>query len=276
MFRPFVPANVKIHTFEYQKMEEIPLEVFDRIRAGFAAQQNDKPLISVNIIAWNEESNILRNLSSLSAIRSLYPVEFIFVDNNSKDKTSEIIRKCGITPVFESKQGYGFARQAAMENSHGKYIITGDADTIYPSAWIDAMLNPILSGKGFATYGTYSFITKKSESRLKYAFYEFFRDMVHALRTINRPELAVGGVNFCFPREEALKIGFIKSDSRMEDGKMAFAISNLGKLKRITGIKARAWTITRSVDQSGSLLVAMLSRIPKQLKWFKLYFFKKK
>jgi glycosyltransferase involved in cell wall biosynthesis len=276
MFRPCVPANVKIHNFEYKKLEEIPLEIFEQIRAGFAAQYCDKPLISVNIIAWNEESNILRNLSSLSALKSLYPVEFIFVDNNSKDKTSEIIRKCGIKPVFESKQGYGFARQAAMENSHGKYIITGDADTIYPSTWIDAMLHPILSGKGFATYGTYSFIPQKSESRLKYAFYEFLRDMVHALRTINRPELAVGGVNFCFPREEALMIGFIKSDSRMEDGKMAFAISNLGKLNRVTGIKARAWTITRSVDQSGSILVAILSRIPKQLKWFKLYFFKKK
>ena len=136
MFRPFVPANVKIHNFEYHKLEEIPEEIFDRIRAGFEARHADKPLISVNIIAWNEESNILRNLSSLSAMKSTYPVEFIYVDNNSTDKTSAIIRKCGITPVFESQQGYGFARQAALENSHGKYIITGDADTIYPPDYI--------------------------------------------------------------------------------------------------------------------------------------------
>ena len=272
MFRPIVPANVKIHSFDYKKLEEIPEVVFDRIRAGFASQHTDKPLISVNIIAWNEESNILRNLSSLSAMKSAYPVEFIFVDNNSKDKTSEIIRKCGITPVFELKQGYGFARQAALENSIGKYIITGDSDTIYPPTWIDTMFNPIHAGKGFATYGTYSFIPNKGDSRLRFAFYELFRDIVHSLRTINRPELAVGGVNFCFPREEALKIGFIKSNSRMEDGQMAFALSKIGKLKRVTKLKAMAWTVTRSVERSGSFFKAITSRIMKELKRFRIYF----
>jgi glycosyltransferase involved in cell wall biosynthesis len=276
MLRPIVPANIKIHSFDFKKMEEIPEEIFEQIKAGFASQKTDKPLISVNIIAWNEEQNILRNLSSLSAMKSAHPIEYVYVDNNSKDKTSEIMRKCGITPVSELKQGYGFARQAAMENSHGKYILTGDADTIYPPTWIDTMLNPILAGKGFACYGTYSFIPNKGESRLRFAFYEFFRDMVHSVRTINRPELAVGGVNFCFPREAALQIGFIKDDSRMEDGKMAFALSKKGKLKRVTSLKAMAWTVTRSVDQSGSMINAMFSRFLKELRRTKLYFFKKK
>jgi glycosyltransferase involved in cell wall biosynthesis len=276
MLRPVVPANIKIHSFEYKNLEEIPEDVFDRISSGFAAQRTEKPLISVNIIAWNEESNILRNLSSLSAMKTSFPVEYIYVDNNSKDKTSEIIRKCGITPVFEIKQGYGFARQAALEKSTGKFIITGDADTIYPPTWIDTMLKPILAEKGFATYGTYSFIPNKGDSRIRFAFYEFFRDIVHSLRTINRPELAVGGVNFCFPREEALKIGFIKSNSRMEDGQMAFALSKIGKLKRVTRLKAMAWTVTRSVERSGSFFNAITSRIIKELKRFRIYFNKNK
>lgn len=276
MLRPVIPTNIKIHSFDYKKMEEIPEEIFERIKTGFESQKTDRPLISVNIIAWNEEQNILRNLSSLSAMKSIHPIEYVYVDNNSKDKTSEIIRKCGITPVFELKQGYGFARQAAMENSHGKYIITGDADTIYPPTWIDAMLKPILSGKGFATYGTYSFIPNKGDSRLRFAFYEFFRDIVHSLRTINRPELAVGGVNFCFPREDALKIGFIKSDSRMEDGQMAYALTKIGKLKRVTKLKAMAWTVTRSVERSGSFFNAITTRILKELKRLNVYFKKNK
>jgi len=272
MFRPIVPANVKKHRFDFKKMEEIPEEIFERIRAGFAALKTDQPLISVNIIAWNEEQNILRNLSSLSAMKSKYPIEFVYVDNNSKDNTSEIIRRCGITPVFETKQGYGFARQAALENSHGKYIITGDADTIYPPTWIDTMLTPVLEGKGFATYGTYSFIPEKGKSRLRFAFYELFRDIIHGARSRKRPELVVGGVNFCFLREAALKIGFIKSDSRMEDGQMAWALSKNGNLKRITGLKAMAWTVTRSVDKSGSFFQAITSRIVKELKRISIYF----
>jgi glycosyltransferase involved in cell wall biosynthesis len=274
MFRPTVPANIRIHQIDHEQPEDIPEGIFERIRAGFAAQKSDTPLVSVNIIAWNEESNILRNLSSLSAMKSDYAVEYVYVDNNSKDKTSEIIRRCGITPVFELKQGYGFARQAALENSHGTYILTGDSDTIYPPTWVDSMLKPILAGKSIACSGTYSFIPGIGQSRLRYAFYEFFRDIIHSLRTINRPYLAVGGVNFCFPRKEALKIGFIKNNSRSEDGSMALALLKTGRIKRVTQLKAAAWTITRSVENSGSFFNAIKTRLVKEYKRVSIYFYK--
>lgn len=275
MFRPTVPANIRIHQLDYQQLTDVPEETFERIRAGFAAQHQEKqPLVSVNIIAWNEESNILRNLSSLSAIRSKYPVEYVFVNNNSLDRTDEIIRRCGISPVFEIKQGYGFARQTALENSHGTYILTGDADTIYPPTWIDTMMKPILDKKSFSCSGTYSFLPPKGQWRLRYTFYEFFRDIIHSLRTINRPYLTVGGVNFCFPRHEAMKIGFIKSNSRSEDGTMALAMLKKGKLKRVKSIKAAAWTVTRSVERSGSFFEAIKSRIIKEFKRVSIYFYK--
>lgn len=272
MFRPKVPSNILVHNYDYQNLEDISEEIFERIRNGFAAQQTDKPLVSINIIAYNEESNILRNLSSLSAIKSSYPVEFIYVDNNSKDKTSEIIRRCGLTPIFEPKQGYGFARQTAMEKSHGKYILTGDADTIYPPTWVDSLLEPILSGKGMGSLGTYSFIPGKGQSRLRYALYEFFRDMVHALRNIKHPELVVAGMNFCFPKEEALKIGFIKNDARMEDGQMALALLKKGKLKRVTQLDSIVWTVTRNIENSGSIFTAVSIKIKKDFKRISIYF----
>ena len=274
MFRPLVPSNISLHQHDYKHLQEIPDEVFSKIRAGFENQKKEAPVVSVNIIAWNEEQNILRNLSSLSSVKSSLSVEYIYVDNNSKDNTSEIIRRCGISPVFESKQGYGFARQAALENSHGKYILTGDSDTIYPPTWIDTMLGPVLSGKYIASSGTYSFIPEKGDSRLRYAFYEFFRDIIHFLRTINRQYLSVGGVNFCFPREDALKIGFIKNSSRSEDGSMALALLEKGRIKRVTGIKAAAWTVTRSVERTGTFYVAIKTRIIKEFKRIRIYFYK--
>ena len=275
MFRPKIPSYIRLHAFEFKRHEEVPVEVYRKIREGFASQLTGKPLVSVNIIAWNEESNILRNLSSLSAIKSRYPVEFIYVDNNSTDKTSEIIRQCGIEPVTEKSQGYGFARQAALEHSQGTYILTGDADTIYPPAWVDTMVKPLLEGKGIASFGIYSFIPGREQSRLRFAVYEFFRDIIHSLRSRKHPELVTGGVNFCFPREEALRIGFIRSDSRMEDGQMAMALMKKGKLVRITSSRALAWTVTRSVDKSGTLLNAVFTRIIKELGRIRVYFSKK-
>jgi hypothetical protein len=152
--------------------------------------------------------------------------------------------------------------------------LTGDADTIYPPTWVDTMLKPLLEGKSIASSGTYSFIPGKGQSRIRYASYEFFRDIIHSLRTINRPYLAVGGVNFCFPRKEALKIGFIKNNSRSEDGSMALALLKTGRIKRVTQLKAAAWTITRSVENSGSFFNAIKTRLVKEYKRVSIYFYK--
>jgi len=180
-----------------------------------------------------------------------------------------------LTPISETKQGYGFARQAALENSRGKYILTGDADTSYPPTWVDSMVKPLLSGKYLGSFGTYSFIPNNGQSRLKYAFYEFFRDIVHGFRAINHPELVVAGMNFCFPTEDALKIGFIKNDSRMEDGQMALALLKNGKLKRVTQLDSMAWTGTRTVEKSGSIFSAISSRLLKEIKRISIYFHSK-
>ncbi len=274
MFRPKVPSEILKHWHQYKNPDDIPQEVFESIKAGFEAQRCDNPLISVNIIAWNEEAFILRNLSSLSAMKSQYPIEFIYVDNNSTDRTSEIIRKCGLNPIMERTQGYGFARQTALENSKGKFIITGDADTAYLPTWIDTMVKPLIEGKFLGSYGTYSFVPQAGQARIRYAFYELFRDMMHYFRSIKRPELIVVGMNFCFPGKEALEIGFIKSNRRMEDGQMALDLSKKGKLIRITSNNSIAWTGTRTIEQSGSLIRAATIRLVKELKRIEVYFYK--
>ncbi len=273
MFQLLVPEAIRKHWFENQHCDDISDLVFEKIREGFSSQKTDNPLISVNIIAWNEESSILRNLSSLSSMKSSYPVEYIFVDNNSDDRTTEIIRKCGIEPLHEKIRSFGLARQCAMENSRGKFILTGDADTAYPDTWVDAMVKPLMKGEGLvATYGTYSFVPSAGKSRLILAIYEFFRDIIQALRSINHPELVVVGMNFCFIREEAMKFGFIRNNSRMEDGQMAYNLMKSGKIKRVTSLVSRAWTGTRTVEKSGSLFSAVYVRVLKELKRIGIYF----
>lgn len=269
------PKEVQEHYYSYKSFDEIPEEVFAKIRAGFASQNSVNPLVSVNIIAWNEEESILNNLSSLSKIKVSFPIEFIFVDNNSSDHTSDIIRKCGIQPILETQQGYGFARQAAMNNSKGKYILTGDSDTIYLPKWPEIMVAPLLKNKAIATFGRYAFLPSDGADRSEFIVYEFFRNVLHKIRSINRPELIVGGVNFCFPRELALTIGFIKTDDRMEDGQMALQMKLRGKLKRITHPQTIAWTIPRRVQESGSLLAAVWLRLKKESRQFHLYFSRK-
>ncbi len=117
MFRLVVPYNIRKHWHEYRHLEDISDEVFEKIRKGFESQRTDQPLVSVNIIAWNEESNILRNLSSLSAMKSSYPVEYMYVDNNSNDKTSEIHTTVWINTYFRIEAGLWFCKA----DGYGKF-----------------------------------------------------------------------------------------------------------------------------------------------------------
>ncbi len=270
-----IPKEAQKHNFAYTGFDDISEETFARIRENFKRLNSPAPLISINIIARNEENNILRTLSSLSEIKSRYPVEVIVVDNDSEDKTSEIISKCGLTPVFEKTHGYGFARQAALNKSKGKYVLTGDSDTIYLPGWADCLVKPMESGEAISTYGSYSYVPPQGKSRFSLAIYELLRDINNILLRIKRPHLTVGGVNFGFIREEALNIGFIKDNTRGEDGRMAFEMAKKGKVKYITRNNAVVWTHYRSL-RSNSVWKAFKTNAKKELKRLHIYFYKYK
>lgn len=87
--------------------------------------------ISVIIPAFNEENFLPKCLESLKK-QDFKDFEIIVVDNNSKDKTSEISKKFGVKILKEKNQGAAFAREAGFLKARGKIIATTDANTILP------------------------------------------------------------------------------------------------------------------------------------------------
>lgn len=70
-----------------------------------------QPTIKVIIPAFNEEKAIVNVINEIPKIVS----EIIVVDNNSNDKTSEVAKKAGVTVLFESRKGYGYACLKGMD-----------------------------------------------------------------------------------------------------------------------------------------------------------------
>jgi hypothetical protein len=56
---------------------------------------------------------------------------------------------------------------------------------------------------------------------------------------------------------------------------MAFELSKKGKLIRVTNYKITAWTITRTLNLSGSLFSVIKVRLIKDLKRIPEYFYKR-
>lgn len=238
---------------------EVPEDVFIGIRERFARLQSTDPLASIVIIAYNEEKHLPACLWSLSEILCKYPVEFIGVDNVSKDKTAEVFQRSGIPYYTERQQSCGHARQCGLNHAKGKYYMCIDADTMYPPHYFELMIEELMKPGVSAVAGFWSFFPNEHFSKFKLKIYEFCRDIYLRLQTINRPELSVRGMALSFVTEYAKKEGFRVELIRGEDGSMTLALKKYGKIKFIYDKRCRVVTSYSSFKET-SLLKAIWHR----------------
>jgi glycosyltransferase involved in cell wall biosynthesis len=259
------PDWVVFHNFPYENYDSADKKTMERIRTGLSQFLVEDPEVSIIIPAYNEEKNILHTLSSLSAIKTSYKTELIVVNNNSNDKTQQLLDACGVRSVFEPRQGISFTRQTGLERAKGKYILNADSDSIYPSGWVDIYVNALKNASYYCVYGSYSFIPEYS-SRFTLANYEFITEFILYLRRFHKEFLNVLGFNFAFRKEDALRIGgFNIQRQKWQDGWMAMMLMKEGKLKFIASSDARVWTSDRRLMYDGGIIKASFKRAKKEL-----------
>lgn len=256
------PSWIDPRLLQEKKLEEIPSSFFDEVNAGLKALQSEDPLISITIPAFNEEVSILRTLYSLSRNKTTYPLEIIVVNNNSTDRTQEVLDRLNVRSVFQPKAGWGPARQMGQEQARGKYILSADADCIYPPDWIQKMAKELLKDGVTCVYGGYSFLAPLGKSRVKYFVYEIFKNIIVKIRNFKRPWFNCGGASMGYVRKLSMEIGFIDRFIRGEDGRMCFELARRGKIVRVPGVVV--WTSPRTLEKEGSLTRSFINRIKKE------------
>ncbi len=266
-----VPAWVKRNLIPFTDIEDIPDEVFERIKKGLATKKAEDAYVTIGVIAYNEQDNILPCLATLAEQETPWPIRIVVSNNNSTDKTQYLLDRCGALSVLQTKQGIGFARQAAMDLGRGKYFLCTDADCMYPPTWAEEFAKTLDTPGVSAVYSIDSYIPGK-KNRITLAIYEFIRDASLSLRRINRPELSVGGGSFGIPMKEGREIGWYTKIHRGEDGSMAFALKKYGKIQFINSSRSRIWTTTRSLDHQKGLFQMVFEKTKKELKRINVYF----
>lgn len=271
MFKLSTPVWVKRHDLLEGDPGLFPESVYADIRQRMANFHSEQPDISIVIIAYNEERNLLRTLSSLADTQSKYRVELLVVNNNSSDRTQEILDRCGIRSIIEKRQGIGFARQAGLEGARGRIVVNGDADTIYPPAWAEALSKPLLEDAAIcASYGRYAFIPSIPGGRLFLSFYEACSALVILMRRAKADPVNVLGFSFAFRRDEAIAAGGfpVKAQYRWEDGQLILRLlkQHGGRLHLVWDRNTHIWTSDRRlfIENSG-YFSAFLHRVVRQL-----------
>ncbi len=118
-----LPFFMKGGYFNINTIEDLHTANYVRRASNF-----DKYKISVVIPAYNEEKTVGDTVEDFLG-QKVY--EVVVVDNNSKDRTAAVAKKCGARVVKEFKQGYGHAIRCGMNVAKGDIIILAEADSTF-------------------------------------------------------------------------------------------------------------------------------------------------
>lgn len=259
-----------------QSLDDIPDETIARISDKFRSRISENPVVSVIIAAWNEELNIVRCLDSLSNSETDLPFEVIVVNNNSTDRTQQSLDRLGVRSLFQPEQGVGPSRELGQRNAKGKYVLSADADCIYPPRWIDIMTRTLMKEGNVFVYGRFSYLGDSEHPRWQLFLYEKMRDLMSEIRHVKRPYLNAYGISLGYIRELGLKEGYLDKNMRGFDGRLCFDLMKHGNVAIVRSSAAKAWTGTRAIERDGSFFDAVVKRILREMVRLGDYFSREK
>lgn len=250
----------------------IPNSILKDIRDNIKIKQSATPLASIVVIAHNEERRLVACLWSLSELQTQYPIEIIGVNNNSKDKTEDVYKLLGVPYYNELQQSPGFARKCGLDHSKGDYHFFIDADTLYPSCYIDKMMKK-LTKPGVSCVGTFwSFYPDEKHSAFGLFWFELIRDTFLWVQHFKRPELCIRGMTFAFKADYARKETIRTDIRRGEDGSLALSLKKYGKIDFLYNRSARPITGYGTLNEN-SLIKSLFYRASVQMKGISRIFY---
>lgn len=255
-------------------VDEIPDNIYEEINKNLSLKQSDQPLISVVVIAYNEERRLAACLWSLSELQTHYPIEILGVNNNSKDRTEEVYQRLGLPYYNELQQSPGFARQCGLNHAKGKYHFCIDADTFYPPLYVDLMMTKLLKPDVACVSSFWSFYPDEKHSAFGLTMFELIRDSFLFIQHFKRPELCVRGMVFAFNADYARQVKIRTDIRRGEDGSLALSLKQFGKIAFLYNRKARPVTGYGTLNEE-SLWQSFLYRVKVQLKGITRIFYTK-
>jgi len=115
--------------------------------------------VTVAICTWNRSQSLQHTLEGFAriAIPSETDWELLVVNNNCTDRTDEVIRvfqgRLPVRRIFEGRPGLSHARNRAIAEATGNYIIWTDDDVTVCEGWLSAYVDAFRRWPEAAIFG---------------------------------------------------------------------------------------------------------------------------
>ena len=128
-----------------------------------------KEKISIIVPCYNEEESLpifYKEIDKISKEMKSVDFEFLFINDGSKDKTLEILRKLAKKDKrvryvsFSRNFGKEAGMWAGLENATGDYVAIMDADMQDPPSKVKEMYDILSTDKEYDCVGLYTFVRK--------------------------------------------------------------------------------------------------------------------
>jgi len=173
---------------------------------------------TVVIPALNEEEFIGDCLRSLRA-QTLPPAEIIVVDNGSTDRTVEIAEDLADRVIVMPDVRIGDLRQAGAEAAKNLIIVSTDADTTYPTFWLEKLLRHFSDSNVVAVGGPI-------RSSIPGPMEDLYAKGVSTTASTG----LFSGANMAFRRDALLKSGGYVKVRRGEDWALSTKLRSQGRI----------------------------------------------
>ncbi len=192
-------------------------------------------MVSVVIPAYNEEKSISNTLDAFLHQTTKEKFEVIVVDNNSTDKTVDIVNayknKLDLRLISEKKKGRGAARFCGFKAATGEIILSTDSDAVVSNNWIENLVSNLKKSSAVAVTGSCrindcDFVTNTIFNFVQPRFMSFYKLFLG--------HYWLSGYNFGVYKKIYKKSGgFDRNLNAQEDIDISFKVAKLGKIKYI-------------------------------------------
>lgn len=146
--------------------------------------------VSVVIPAYNEAERIGVCLGSLMK-QKIKADEIIVVNNNSKDKTAEVVSKYPVKMIDQPIKGIIPTRNKGFDTAQNDLILRCDADCIVPENWIEQILTDFGNNDIDGLSGPVIFYDLQPKSAFFSNVFTDFMRMIQHFETMIGPNMAL-------------------------------------------------------------------------------------